>query len=106
VRDYIHVTDLVDAHLLALDALRNGAAGDTFNCGYGHGLSVREVIGAVEKVIGRPLAVRDRPRRAGDPPALVADPSRIKRTLNWQPRHDDLAEIVRSALEWERRFNA
>jgi UDP-glucose 4-epimerase len=106
VRDYIHVTDLVDAHLLALDALRNGAAGDTFNCGYGHGLSVREVIGAVEKVIGRPLVVREGPRRAGDPPALVADPSRIKRTLNWQPRHDDLAEIVRSALEWERRFNA
>jgi UDP-glucose 4-epimerase len=106
VRDYIHVSDLVAAHLLALDALRAGAKPDTFNCGYGHGLSVREVIGAVEKVTGRPLAVREGPRRAGDPPMLIADPSRLKRTLNWQPRHDDLGEIVRSALEWERRFNA
>ena len=106
VRDYIHVADLAEAHLLALDALRAGASPNTFNCGYGHGLSVREVIGAVEKVVGRQILVRKGPRRAGDPPALIADPSRLKRTLNWQPRHDDLGEIVRSALEWERRFNA
>jgi UDP-glucose 4-epimerase len=106
VRDYIHVTDLVDAHLLALDALRGGARSSTFNCGYGRGASVREVIATVEQVIGRKLPVLESPRRAGDPPMLVADPARIKSTLNWQPRHDDLAGIVRSALEWERRFNA
>jgi UDP-glucose 4-epimerase len=105
VRDYIHVSDLVDAHLLALDALRGGAGSSTFNCGYGHGASVREVIGMVEQVIGRKLPVREGPRRAGDPPELIADPARIKATLGWQPRHDDLAGIVRSALDWERRFN-
>jgi UDP-glucose 4-epimerase len=106
VRDYIHVSDLAAAHLLALDALRAGAASSTFNCGYGHGASVREVISTVEKVIGRKLPVREGPRRPGDPPTLIADPAKIKAALNWKPEHDDLAEIVRSALEWERRFNA
>jgi UDP-glucose 4-epimerase len=106
VRDYIHVTDLVDAHLRALDALRHGLASSTFNCGYGHGASVREVVSTVEKVVGRKLPVVESPRRAGDPPTLIADPTRIKQALGWAPRHDDLAEIVRSALEWERRFNA
>ncbi len=76
VRDYIHVSDLVDAHLLALDALRGGAGSSTFNCGYGHGASVREVIGTVEQVTGRKLPVREGPRRAGDPPELIADPAR------------------------------
>ncbi|MBV9989711.1 MAG: UDP-glucose 4-epimerase GalE [Alphaproteobacteria bacterium] len=106
VRDYIHVSDLVAAHLLALDALRAGHASSTFNCGYGRGASVRDVITTVEQVIGRELPVKESPRRAGDPPTLIADPTRIKETLGWTPRHDDLAEIVRSALEWERRFNA
>jgi UDP-glucose 4-epimerase len=106
IRDYIHVTDLVEAHLLALDALRGGASSSTFNCGYGQGASVREVVATVEQVIGRKLPVREGPRRAGDPPALIADPAKIKAVLKWQPRHDDLAGIVRSALEWERRFNA
>jgi len=106
VRDYIHVSDLVDAHLLALDALRTGAASATFNCGYGHGASVREVISTVEKVIGRKLLVQEVPRRPGDPPTLIADPSKIKAALNWKPVHDNLSEIVCSALDWERRFNA
>jgi UDP-glucose 4-epimerase len=106
VRDYIHVTDLVDAHLLALDALRAGAASDVFNCGYGRGLSVRDVIAAVEHVIGRSLPTREGARRAGDPPILVADSSKLKRVLNWRPRRDDLDEIVRAAFDWERRFNA
>jgi UDP-glucose 4-epimerase len=105
VRDYIHVTDLVEAHLLALDALRAGAPSSTFNCGYGHGASVREVIHTVEEVIGRKLPVQEGARRAGDPPTLIADPTRIRSTLGWQPRHDDLVGIVRSALAWERRFN-
>jgi UDP-glucose 4-epimerase len=106
VRDYIHVSDLVAAHLLALAALRGGAESSTLNSGYGRGASVREVIGTVEVLAGRKLPVVESPRRPGDPAALIADPSRIKRVLNWKPQHDDLTEIVRSALEWERRFNA
>ena len=105
VRDYIHVTDLAAAHLLALDALRDGAPSTSYNCGYGKGLSVREIIAAVEKVVGRPLPIRESQRRAGDPPILIADPSRIRKTLGWQPKHDDITDIVTSALEWERRSN-
>jgi UDP-glucose 4-epimerase len=101
VRDYIHVSDLVAAHLLALDALRGGAASATYNVGYGRGLSVREVVRGVEAVIGRSLAVQESARRAGDPPVLISDPSRLKAALGWQPHHDDLSEIIRSALEWE-----
>jgi UDP-glucose 4-epimerase len=106
VRDYIHVSDLADAHLLALDALRGGAAPTSYNCGYGRGLSVRDVIAGVEQVIGWPLDVREKPRRPGDPPMLVSDPTRLKTELNWRPRHDRLDDIIRSALDWERRFNA
>jgi len=106
VRDYIHVTDLAAAHLLALDALRAGAAATSYNCGYGRGFSVRQVIDGVGRVIGRRLPVKESPRRAGDPPTLISDPSRIKRELGWRPSHDDLDGIIRSALEWERRFNS
>jgi UDP-glucose 4-epimerase len=105
VRDYIHVTDLAAAHLLALDTLRSGAPSTTYNCGYGRGLSVRDVISGVERVIGRSLPVLEQARRPGDPPTLIADPARI-RALGWTPRHDDLDGIIRSALAWERRFNA
>ena len=106
VRDYIHVSDLAAAHLLALDALRAGSPSTSYNCGYGRGLSVRQVVAAVEGVIGRKLPAREMPRRPGDPATLVADPSRIRSALGWTPRHDDIGGIVRSALEWERRFNA
>jgi UDP-glucose 4-epimerase len=106
VRDYIHVSDLASAHLLALDALREGAEPTSYNCGYGRGSSVREVIDGVESVTGRKLPVRESARRAGDPPALIADPTRLKTVLGWQAKHDDLQEIIRSALEWERRFNS
>ena len=106
VRDYIHVSDLVTAHALALDYLRAGGASTTMNCGYGHGTSVREVIAAVERVIGRPLPVREAPRSAGDPPWLVADSRLIKQTLGWAPQHDDLDEIVRTAYQWESRLNS
>jgi UDP-glucose 4-epimerase len=105
IRDYIHVSDLVAAHGLALDHLRGGGEAQIFNCGYGHGASVYEVIGAVEKVTGRPLPVRKSPRRPGDPPILVADPAKITASLHWQPRFDDLHEIVRSAFAWESRRN-
>ncbi|HVW73778.1 MAG TPA: UDP-glucose 4-epimerase GalE [Rhizomicrobium sp.] len=106
VRDYIHVTDLAEAHLLALDALKDGAASNTYNVGYGRGLSVRQVITGVEKVTGEKLPVRESPRRAGDPPTLISDPTRLKTELGWTPRHEDLDEIIRSAIAWERRFNA
>ena len=105
VRDYIHVTDLIAAHMAALDALRAGLKAETFNCGYGHGLSVREIISAVERAAGCKIPARESPRRAGDPPILVADSSRLKRVLNWTPQYDDLDAIVGSALEWEKRLH-
>jgi UDP-glucose 4-epimerase len=104
VRDYIHVEDLADAHLRALDYLRDGGAATTLNCGYGHGYSVREVLRTVERVHGAPLRIREAPRRAGDPPMLVAHASRVRQVLNWSPRYDDLETIVRTQLEWERRL--
>ncbi len=106
VRDYIHVSDLVRAHALALDYLRNGGDATVMNCGYGHGASVREVIASVERVTGRPLPVRESPRRPGDPPGLIADARKIKQVLDWQPRYDDLDEIVRAAYAWESRLNS
>jgi UDP-glucose 4-epimerase len=105
VRDYIHVSDLVSAHLLALDYLRDSGAATVMNCGYGHGSSVRDVIASVERVTGRDLPVNEQPRRAGDPPWLVADASRLRALLGWNPAYDDLDEIVRTAYAWESRFN-
>jgi UDP-glucose 4-epimerase len=104
VRDYIHVVDLADAHIKALDYLRGNGASATINCGYGHGYSVREVISMVDRVSGSPIRTVEEPRRAGDPPALIAKAQRIRQVLNWTPRHDDLESIVRSQLEWERRL--
>ena len=104
IRDYIHVSDLADAHLRALDHLRDGGASATLNCGYGHGYSVREVIAAVERACGHALTVIEQPRRAGDPPNLIARSERLRAMLGWQPRHDDLDFIVRTALAWEQRL--
>ncbi|HZF28163.1 MAG TPA: UDP-glucose 4-epimerase GalE [Gammaproteobacteria bacterium] len=106
VRDYIHVEDLADAHLKALGYLRRGGESTTLNCGYGRGYSVRELISMVETVAGHPISKREAPRRAGDPPSLVARASRIRHTLGWQPRHDDLAKIVSTSLAWERKLAA
>ncbi len=106
VRDYIHVSDLVDAHLLALDHLAGGGPSVALNCGYGRGVSVREVIDAVSRVVGRELPAVESPRRPGDPPALIADPARIKTDFGWRPKHDDLQEIIATAYEWERRLNS
>jgi UDP-glucose 4-epimerase len=101
VRDYIHVEDLADAHLRALDYLREGGESQTLNCGYGHGYSVREVIAMVEKVAGRELAKRETERRAGDPPTLVAAADRIRSILGWKPRYDDLETICATSDRWE-----
>jgi UDP-glucose 4-epimerase len=105
VRDYIHVSDLVDAHLLALGYLEKGGQNLTCNCGHGKGVSIREVVQAVERAIGRPLPVRSAPRRPGDPPTLIAAADKIKALLGWQPRHD-LDAMVVSALNWERQLAA
>ena len=104
VRDYIHVSDLADAHVAALRHLEAGGESGVFNCGYGHGFSVRQVLEAVQRISGRTLTVRSGPRRAGDPPNLYADISRIRDVLDWRPAHDDLSEIVASALSWEKRL--
>jgi UDP-glucose 4-epimerase len=106
VRDYIHVSDLVAAHALALDYLRSGGEGVVLNCGYGHGSSVREVVAAVERVAGHKLQIAVSPRRAGDSPSLVADSARIRNTLGWSPHYDDLDQIVAHAYAWERRLNS
>jgi len=104
IRDYIHVSDLVRAHSAALGHLRSGGASATFNCGYGHGSSVFEVIDAVRRASGRDFPVEISPRRPGDPPALVADASRIRATLPWQPQFQDLGTIVAHAFAWERQL--
>lgn len=104
IRDYIHVTDLAEAHVRALRHLEGGGDPGVFNCGYGHGYSVREIIAAMQAAIGHEFPVRTAPRRAGDPPALVADSTRIQRVMGWQPQHDRIEEIVKSAYLWERRL--
>ncbi|MGH8594730.1 MAG: UDP-glucose 4-epimerase GalE [Gammaproteobacteria bacterium] len=103
VRDYIHVEDLAEAHIKALDYLEAGGDSTILNCGYGHGYSVREVLETVERVHGHPLTIREEPRRPGDPPTLVAAAERIKKVLHWTPRYDDLDPIVRSSLDWEKK---
>jgi UDP-glucose 4-epimerase len=104
IRDYIHVSDLVRAHADALRYLRSGAPPLTLNCGYGHGFSVLEVIDAVKRVSGVDFKVDIAPRRPGDPAQIVAHSERVRGTLGWQPRYDDLSTIVRDALDWERKL--
>jgi UDP-glucose 4-epimerase len=105
IRDYIHVDDLIDAHVLALEYLSRKGESRVFNCGYGHGYSVREVVEKVKKVTGRDFAVREVARREGDPPSLVADSSRIKKALGWKPKHDDLEYIIKTAWDWEQKLH-
>jgi UDP-glucose 4-epimerase len=106
IRDYVHVTDLADAHLSALGRLRRGGASATLNVGYGRGYSVLEVIEAVERVTGEMLSHEVAPRRAGDPPQLIADSASIRRVLDWRPRFDEIDFIVRTAIDWERKLAA
>jgi UDP-glucose 4-epimerase len=101
IRDYIQVTDLARAHLVALEHLRAGGRSGVFNCGYSKGYSVLEVIDAVKRVSGCDFEVRLSPRRPGDPAAIVADSTAIRASLGWQPQHDNLDRIVAQALRWE-----
>jgi UDP-glucose 4-epimerase len=103
IRDYIHVSDLVRAHADALRHLRRGGASVTLNCGYGHGVSVREVIDTVKRVAGVDFKVKSSGRRPGDPAAIIADAGRIRALLSWAPQFDDLETIVEHALKWEHR---
>jgi UDP-glucose 4-epimerase len=104
IRDYIHVTDLVRAHLDALRYLREGGESIVLNCGYGQGFSVLDVIEAVKQASGTDFAVRMAERRPGDPAALVAGAGRIHDVLGWEPRLNDLNTIVKDALSWEKRL--
>ncbi len=105
VRDFIQVTDLVDAHVTALDYLRKGGESFICNCGYGRGLSVLEVVNVVKQVSGNDFKVRLSARRPGDPASLVANSQRIRELLGWTPKYDDLPTIISQALDWERRLH-
>ena len=104
IRDYIHVTDLADAHMAALGYLMSGADSGVFNCGYGRGHSVLDVIAAVREVAGVEFDAREAARRPGDVAQLVCASQRIRERLNWAPKHDRLATMVRTAYEWECRL--
>ena len=106
VRDFIHVTDLADAHYVALNFLRAGGRKFTGNAGYSRGASVFEVVDAVKRISGVDFEVRLADRRAGDVPAIVADASRMGHRLSWKPRHDELETIVRHALAWEEKLKS
>ncbi len=101
-RDYIHVMDLAKAHVDALEYLVKGGESDTFNVGYGHGYTVREVVDTVKRVTGVDFKVEEAPRRPGDPAALVAKVDKIKKVLGWKPDYDSLETIVKTAWEWEK----
>ena len=100
IRDYIHVTDLAEAHILAVEYLANGGESDIFNLGNGVGYSVREVIETARNVTGHPIPATEVPRRAGDPARLVASGEKAKRVLGWEPKIKQLDEIIASAWKW------
>jgi len=104
IRDFIHVSDLAQAHRAALSYLRGGGSSVTLNCGYGRGYSVLETIEAVRRVANRNFAVQYAPRRPGDIMSMVADTSRIRSTLDWTPQYDDLETIAAHALAWEEKL--
>ncbi len=100
IRDYIHVLDLADAHLRAMEHLLQGHRGRAYNIGTGRGFSVREVLSAVERVVGTPVPYTEAPRRPGDPPALVADPQRAAEELGWNAQHGNIDQMVEGVMRW------
>jgi UDP-glucose 4-epimerase len=104
IRDFIHVSDLAQAHRAALSYLRSGGTSMTINCGYGRGYSVLETLEAVRRVSGRNFAVQYAPRRPGDIMTMIADTSRIRKLLDWTPQYDNLETIARHALAWEEKL--
>ena len=105
VRDYVHVSDLADAHVASVRRLLGGGAGGNYNLGTGRGYSVKQVLDAIAAETGEELGVRTGPRRPGDPPLLVADAALARRDLNFEPRFSDLSTIVATAWEWHRRVH-
>jgi UDP-glucose 4-epimerase len=106
IRDYIHVDDLASAHLVGLKHLIDGGDGGVFNCGYGRGLSVQEILDTVAKVSNVDFSREISDRRAGDPPALIADTKKITEQLGWEPKYNDTELICRTAFEWEQQYQA
>ena len=104
IRDYIHVTDLAEAHILALEYLQNGGKSDFFNLGNGNGFSVKEVIETAEEVTGKDIKAIEAERRAGDPPILVGSSTKAKETLNWNPKYDELSKIIETAWNWHKKI--
>jgi len=104
IRDYIHVDDLADAHVKALDHLVRTGRSEVMNCGYGSGYSVKEVVETAKRVTGIDFPVEETGRRAGDPPALVADSTKLMQATGWKPRFNDLEYIIRTAWEWEKKL--
>lgn len=105
IRDYIHVSDLAKVHILALEHLIQTQKSGIYNCGYGHGYSVKEIINTVKKVSKKNFKVVESPPRPGDPATLIADPTKIKKEMNWLPEFDDIETIVRTAYLWEKKLN-
>ena len=105
IRDYIHVEDLASAHLKGLEYLNAGNDSNTFNCGYGHGFSVLEVLETMRKVSGVDFTADMKERRAGDPSILISNNSKIREVMNWNPKYDDLDLICKTALEWEKKLS-
>jgi UDP-glucose 4-epimerase len=104
IRDYIHVNDLAEVHISALDYLMANGQSSVFNCGYGHGYSVREIIRSAKSITGIDFPVEETGRRPGDPCALIADSTKVRSKLGWKPRHDDIDFIIRTAWDWERKL--
>ena len=104
IRDYIHVEDLASAHIKALDYLSEKQQSGVFNCGYGHGFSVKEVLETMKKVSGIDFPVEIKARRAGDPAILISDNTKIRNTMKWEPKYDDLELICKTGLEWEKKI--
>ena len=103
IRDYVHIADLAEAHILSLEHLRRGGESDFLNLGTGDGYSVMEVIESARKATGKPIPTKIEPRRAGDPPKLVADSRKAKKVLGWAPAMSDLSTILRSQWEWRQK---
>lgn len=104
IRDYIHIDDLSNAHLLALNHLKSKKESNIFNCGYGRGYSVLEVVQGVKRITGIDFEVLHTERREGDPPSLIADSGQIRNILNWEPQYDDLDYILQTAWDWEKKL--
>ena len=104
IRDYIHVSDLADAHVMALDYLRAAGGSQVINCGYGTGYSVKQVLTTLQNMIGRELNIIEEGRRAGDPEQLVADNRLLRSLINWQPKFNNLEQIIGDALRWEQKL--